>query len=355
MPRLAIPMMGNYSIVYSASAESLGVESWTRTSSTTEILNLGLSACPESVCLPFKVYTGHFIKAASEGVEYAVMVNSCGTCRLRYYQPMQRKILKEMGFDIHIFGLGQDGFKPPLIRHFDPDLWPFLKSVARAYSKLKAIDLIELNTWHTRPLELNPGDTTRLSNQLLKDISEAKELRQIRKIKKSISSRFKSISIDETRKPLKIGLVGEASVLRDSFLNHDIEQRLGSLHVEVRNFFLLGEELRKIFYIGFGNKFAKNLKTARNYLRSLVGGHALDTIADTLRCAKSGYDGVIHLCPSGCMPEISMRPILKKISRDFGFPILEISLDEHTSEVGITTRLDAFVDILQDRRKVSSK
>ena len=84
MARLAIPMMGNYSMVYSTSAESFGVETWTRTSSTMETLKLGIAASPESACLPFKVYTGHFIKAATEGVEYAVMVNSCGTCRLRY-------------------------------------------------------------------------------------------------------------------------------------------------------------------------------------------------------------------------------------------------------------------------------
>lgn len=354
MPRLAIPIMGNYSIVYSTSAESLGVETWTRTSSTVETLKLGIAASPESACLPFKVYTGHFIKAATEGVEYAVMVNSCGTCRLRYYQPMQKKILKELGFDMRIFGLGYDGIKPPMIRHFDPDLWPFLTSVARAFAKLKAIDIIEVKTWHTRPLELNPGDTTRVANKLISELSEAKKLRQIKKINKTITDQFNAIAVDTTRNPLKIGLVGEASVLRDTFLNHNIEQRLGGLHVEVRNFFLLGEELRKIFHIGFNNKFAKNLKITRNYLRSVVGGHALETIANTIRCAKAGYDGVVHMCPSGCMPEISMRPILKKVSHDFGIPVLEISLDEHTSGVGITTRLEAFVDILQNRRTLTT-
>ena len=169
------------------------------------------------------------------------------------------------------------------------------------------------------------------------------------------AGRFNAIAIDKIRNPLKVGLVGEASVLRDSFLNHNIEQRLGSLHVEVRNFFLLGEELRKIFYIGFNNKFAKNLKITRNYLRSVVGGHALETIANTIRCAKAGYDGVVHMCPYGCMPEISMRPILQKVSRDFGIPVLGISLDEHTSAVGIMSRLEAFVDILQNRRTLAAR
>jgi predicted nucleotide-binding protein (sugar kinase/HSP70/actin superfamily) len=355
MARLAIPMMGNYSIVFAASAESLGVETWTRRSSTAEILKLGIDASPESACIPFKVYTGHFIKAATEGVEYAVMVNSCGPCRLRYYQPMQRKILKELGFDIHIFGLGYDGFRPPLIRYFDPKLWPFLTSIARAIAKLKAIDMVELKIWQIRPLELKQGDTTKVAEKLFKELMVAKKVKQIKKIKKNINQRFDLIPVDETRKPLKVGLVGEASVLRDKFLNHNIEERLGHMQVQVRNFFLLGEELKKIFHFGFRNKFAKNLKITREYLTSIVGGHALETIANAIRCANDGYDGVIHMCPSGCMPEISMRPILKKVSRDYQIPILEISLDEHTSGVGISTRLDAFVDILHDRRGLFSK
>ena len=355
MARLAIPMMGNYSIVFAASTESLGVEPWTRTSSTAEILKLGVEASPESACIPFKVYTGHFIKAASEGVEYAVMVNSCGTCRLRYYQPMQRKILRDMGFDIRVFGIGYDGWKPPMIRHFDPDLRPFVRSVRCSLAKLKAVDAIELRSWHTRPREVNRGDTSRLAAGLIAELSEAQKLKEIKRIRKSIGRRFEGIPTDESIEPLRVGLVGEASVLRDRFLNHNIEERLGHMRAEVKNFFLLGEELRKIFYIGFRNKFAANLKVAKKYLGSVVGGHALDTIANTIRCAEAGYDGVVHLCPTGCMPEISMRPILRKLSRDYDLPILYISIDEHTSSVGVGTRLEAFVDVLEGIRRHRTK
>jgi len=50
------------------------------------------------------------------------------------------------------------------------------------------------------------------------------------------------------------------------------------------------------------------------------------------------------------MPEVSVRPILAAISKDKNIPILELSFDEHTSPVGVTTRLEAFVDILNGRR-----
>ena len=96
-------------------------------------------------------------------------------------------------------------------------------------------------------------------------------------------------------------------------------------------------------------------KVADRYLQSTVGGHALDSVAHSIHCADEGYDGMIHLCPSGCMPEVSVRPILKRVSKDKDIPILEMSYDEHTCGVGIATRLEAFADVLMERRKKVNK
>jgi len=92
MKRLAIEPWGNYALALAASVECFNVEPWTHTSTTPEILRLGVEASPEFACLSFKASTGHFLKAAQEGVEYGVMVNSMGTCRLRYYRQLQQKI-----------------------------------------------------------------------------------------------------------------------------------------------------------------------------------------------------------------------------------------------------------------------
>ena len=353
MDSLAIPPWGNYSIALAGSVECLRVKPWTSTCTTPEMLELGVEASPESSCLPFKAHTGHFIKAAMEGVKYGVMVNSAGTCRLRYYRELQQNILKERGIDLFIFGLGYDGIKPPLIKHFDPNLIPFLQCCFRSPPRIRSIDLIERLSWRTRALECFVGDTTGVMNKCLQDLEAASTLPEIMALKKKVPARFEKISIYEGRKPLKIALVGEASVLRDDFLNHNMAETLGSMGVEIRNFFLLGEELDKIFHIGLWRKYSHRAlkKEAWPYLKNRVGGHALESVAYTVRCAKEGFDGVIHVCPSGCMPEISVRPILRKVSRDSGIPVLECSFDEHTSHVGVVTRLEAFVDVLLERRK----
>lgn len=352
-PGLAFEPWGNYSIALAASVECLRVTPWTSTCTTPEILRLGIEASPEFSCLAFKASTGHFLKAAQEGVRYGVMVNSCGTCRLRYYRMLQQQILTERGLELHIFGLGYDGIKPPVVRFFDPDLVHFLRCCARARLKVLAVDAIESAAWRTRALELHAGDTTRAMNAYLAALDAAHTVGEIRRLSAGIGARFAAVPTHPERVPLRVGLLGEATVLRNKFLNHNIEEILGGLGVQVRNFFLLGEEIRNIFNLGFwgGHSRWALRRLTRRYLGTPVGGHAMDSVGNTVRCAREGYDGVIHVCPSGCMPEVSIRPILRRVSRDMNLPLLECSFDEHTSHVGLVTRLEAFADLLYDRRR----
>jgi predicted nucleotide-binding protein (sugar kinase/HSP70/actin superfamily) len=147
--------------------------------------------------------------------------------------------------------------------------------------------------------------------------------------------------------------LGECTVLRDRLLNHNVEEILGELGAQVRNFFQLGAELQNIFNFGLYNEYSekRQLRKAYPYLQVVTGGHALDSVANARRCAEAGFDGVVHLCPLGCMPEVSVKPILRQVCRDAELPLLELSFDEHTAHAGVCTRLEAFVDVMLARRK----
>jgi predicted nucleotide-binding protein (sugar kinase/HSP70/actin superfamily) len=352
--KMAIPNLGNYTIALDSAVRSMGIEPWSSTSTSAHAMELGIAASSESLCLPFKAHLGHFIEADEAGCENALMVNSMGTCRLSYYRELIENILKDQGRKIRIWGLGFDGIKPPVIRHFDPDTIPFVKAVLLAMEKIKVIDTLELAAWRVRPRELHRGDTSDLMRKSLQELSDTNVKREVKKLHKAFAERFALIPQNQEMQPLRVGLIGEVSVLRDKTLNQNVEEILGNLGVEVRNFFLLGAELGNIFGVRVGKTKAftrKQLsKVAYPYLKNPVGGHALDSVAHSLLCAEEGYDAMVHLCPTGCMPEVSVRPILAAISKDKNIPILELSFDEHTSPVGVTTRLEAFVDILNGRR-----
>jgi len=352
--RLAIPNLGNYTVALASAVTSLGIEAWWSTATHARAMELGKAAAPESLCLPFKAHLGHFIEADNAGVENALMVNSVGTCRLRYYRSMIEQILRDMGRPIRIWGLGFDGFKPPLIRHFDPPLIPFLRAVALAIEKIRTIDTLEIHTAATRARERQRGDTSALMDACLSELAALETKKDVQRFHRAIPARYAAIAIDASFTPLRIGLIGEVSVLRDRLLNQNLEQTLGHMGVEIKNFFLLGAELGNIFGIPVGNRkhTRRHLAVvARPWLDCPVGGHALDSVAHTISCARQGFDGMVHVCPSGCMPEISVRPILRKISADLNIPVLQLSFDEHTSPVGVVTRLEAFIDILKERRR----
>ena len=120
------------------------------------------------------------------------------------------------------------------------------------------------------------------------------------------------------------------------------EEVLGELGVQVRNFYQLGVELKNIFNFGFCNAYSekRQLRRAYPYLQTTTGGHALDTVANARRCAEAGFDGLVHLCPVGCMPEVSVKPILRQVCHDTRLPLLELVL--HCRRDHRAQRDDAF-------------
>jgi predicted nucleotide-binding protein (sugar kinase/HSP70/actin superfamily) len=352
MERLVIPNIGNYGVAFAALADALGLQADVCRHITPEMMELGARHAPESCCLPFKAYLGHFFQAAQNGARHGLMVNSLGACRLTYYRILQQKLLDDAGISMKLWPWGFDGWKPQIIRHFDPGLRQFIVRGQCYFIKIAAVDRLEDLAWKTRPRELHPGDTTALLNQILAELDAIKTWRPVHKLLRALPRRFAAIPQDPSRRPLRVGILGECSVLRDRFLNHNIEEVLGNLGCEVRNFFQLGAETRNLFHLGFMLKTSirNQLKMARGYLHCDPGGHALDSVANALRCAAEGYHGVVHLAPIGCMPEVSVRPILRRACRDKGLPLLELSFDEHSAHTGVCTRLEAFVDMLADLR-----
>ena len=63
------------------------------------------------------------------------------------------------------------------------------------------------------------------------------------------------------------------------------------------------------------------------------------------------YDGIIHIKSSFCTPEIAAMQIIEKICSKYDVPVIFFSFDSNTSEVGIKTRLEAFYEMIEMRKK----
>jgi predicted nucleotide-binding protein (sugar kinase/HSP70/actin superfamily) len=96
-------------------------------------------------------------------------------------------------------------------------------------------------------------------------------------------------------------------------------------------------------------------RAVRRYLAFSPGGECVVTLARVITYSRAGFDGVIHLLPFTCMPELVAASILPAVTHDHPIPVLRLVIDEHTDGTGVRTRLEAFVDTLRARRARSGR
>ena len=341
--------MGYYSIALKTVIEGMGHEPVIPPYTNKKAMEIGVKLSPESVCLPFKLNVGNMFQVLDKGVDIFILASSGGECRYSYYGLLQKRILKEYNKKVRfvIFG-GRYGLKP-LIR-LAGSKTRFLRAFGAFYKKVKLIELTEDLSWWYRPREINKGETTRVMHECLNMIDKTGK-KELKKLKGRIKNRFKKIKIDNNKKVLKVGIIGEIFTLLDQYVNHDLDISLGYLGVEVHKRMRVTSHLKQIILNRTGLYRLTN--RARKYLKERVGGHAFYAVNDAIKFKNKGFDGIIDLLPFGCLPEVAVAPILDRIREDSNIPILTISLDEHSGKAGLQTRLEAFVDLIKNEKGIS--
>jgi predicted nucleotide-binding protein (sugar kinase/HSP70/actin superfamily) len=67
--------------------------------------------------------------------------------------------------------------------------------------------------------------------------------------------------------------------------------------------------------------------------------------------SEVNIDGIVHVSNFACGPDAMVNKLLELEAKKYTCPFLTISLDEHTGQAGIHTRLEAFVDMVRWRRQ----
>ena len=63
-------------------------------------------------------------------------------------------------------------------------------------------------------------------------------------------------------------------------------------------------------------------------------------------------DGLITVNSFGCGPDSLMIEKIVRKAKEYGKPMLSLTIDEHTGEAGFITRLEAFVDMLYRKKRI---
>jgi predicted nucleotide-binding protein (sugar kinase/HSP70/actin superfamily) len=360
--KATFPHMGNMYISVKVLLDAIGADYIIPPLCNKNTLEHGVVHSPEFICLPFKTTLGNFMQSIDKGADLIIFGGGCGLCRYGYYGDLHAEILKSLGYNIKFVCLdtGAMTFKDMLIK-LKPltggkSTISIIKGIACAVRTVFQVDNLYQLANYTRCREINKGDTDKIMKNIYRKVNNAKGYKAIIKVIISIKKELKIIKIDRNFKPLKIAIIGEIYAATEPFVNLDIERKLGNMGVEVHNNLAVSTWIRDHFIKNILPGKSKNSshEAGKEFMKTDdIGGHGLETIGNAILSAKKRYDGVIHLYPFTCMPEIIAQSTFSAIQSKYKIPIMTLILDEMTGETGYMTRIEAFLDMLEIRREIS--
>jgi predicted nucleotide-binding protein (sugar kinase/HSP70/actin superfamily) len=358
--KVTFPHMGNTYIAIKVLLEELGVDVVTPPKCTRKTINLGSSYSPEQMCMPFKINLGNLLESIQLGADTVVMLGSSGICRFGLYNSLQKDILHDLGYEIEMICFEPLGnFQEVKDFLFKLSIVAGTKNYLKVFSAFKkgleilfSLDELDKLINIVRAREKIKGQTNRIVVEHEEKISQVSGYKDTLQIINRTKEKLNKVKIAADSNPLKIGIVGEIYTIVEPFINMNLERTLGNLGVEVHKSMTAGEFIKeKMDFLPLikSNK-AEVHKAAGPYLAKEIGGHTVQTIGNTVKYSQKNFDGVIHLLPLSCMPEIVAMSILPTVAREKNIPVLTLVLDELSGEGGYLTRVEAFVDSLYQRK-----
>jgi predicted nucleotide-binding protein (sugar kinase/HSP70/actin superfamily) len=362
-PAITFPRLGTATIAFQTVFESLGMPVIMAPDVGPETIALGVRHSPECACFPLKVNIGNYLQAYELGARAAVMIGGIGPCRLGYYAEVQQAILRDLGVDFELLmldppsSLGWHNLAEGVRRITGgASLVEIARALRLAWAKAQHIDGLTALSHILRPREQRQGAVSSAFGQICGQLAAAMTHEAIAAAGKAGLDALNAICLRDDISPVRVGVVGEVYMVWESSVNQNCIETLGHLGCEVEQTVWFSHWLRNNLPLGpwrargEGSE-AHYRQIARPYLGHSVGGEGQPNVGHTIDLARRGFDGIVHLAPFTCMPEIVARTVLDAVSRDYGIPVLTFFLDEHAGEAGMQTRLEAFVDMLRRRRQ----
>lgn len=361
---VGFPSMGYLDIAIRAMLEDCGTRCVKNPRTNKKAIELGAELTPEFVCFPLTATLGQMRMLLDSGVNTIFMVNGKGRCRLGWYAQVQENLLKRAGYQFEMMALDSPfpvrtnwpRFRDTMKRLTNDAPWKrIVQAIHFGYQKMSAIDQADAECRRLRAIERDRGAIDKIFDRFVVQVDRASDMGTLKRETRAFKEATRSIEVEDTQ-PLRVRVVGEIWVVLERFVNQEIEKMLGSqtdVRVEVDSHLSATRWFRRNV-LSDPILIAREKKVARaasQYLREEVGGHGLETVGEAVLAPQEGCDGVVHIFPFTCMPEIVAQNILVPTSDKLDIPVLTCIVSEQTGEAGLLTRVEAFLDVLEDRRR----
>lgn len=297
--------------------EELGAQVITSPVTSRCTVDKGVRTAVDEACFPVKVYFGHVQELSDAGVDYIFVP------RLVSVEPKSYICPKFMGL-------------PDMIRAALPGIPPLIDitvDISRTENYLKK-DILKVGSLFGR-------SKPEIQAAYQRGIQELRFCKSLAAQGLTPVEAFKVWEGDtvavEDKALLRVGVLGHGYSVYDEMISMDLIARLRRMGCQV----VLPEHVpRKIIE----EQAATLQKRVFWTLGRKMTGSALyfDQSPD--------IDGIIYLACFGCGPDSLIGEIVER--RVANKPFLMLTVDEHTGEAGLVTRLEAFIDMIERQRRL---
>jgi predicted nucleotide-binding protein (sugar kinase/HSP70/actin superfamily) len=292
--------------------EELGAEIVFSDFTNKRVLDDGVKVCVDEACLPVKLFHGHVLNLIGK-VDCIFIPRFTSISKNEYVCP-------------------KFGGLPDMIRHTIKNLPDIIDTEVNMRTNkrnsLKAA--YETAVYFT-------GDKRLIKKACKKAINHYRRSRE-----KAKEGFVKVLQEAKKKDALRIAVIGHPYNIHDRYINMDMLNKIQKSGAEIITIDMIDEAII--------NQEAAKLKKPMfwNFGRKALGGAFY-----MIKQGKQGnIDGIIYIMSFGCGIDSFICDLIeRKIKRETTLPFIALNIDEHTGEAGLNTRLEAFIDMIEWRRR----
>lgn len=303
---------------------ALGIKIVLSDPTTKQTMSDGASLVVTETCLPIKIYLGHILNLIKKGVEnifvpslqsIAPKIYNCS--KIRGLPDLVRNVIKA---DINII-------EPTLDKSAKHQgLYEFLAESVKFFgiTNMDEIKKASKQGW-------------RVYNNFLVMMRSGMDYKKAM----NYALQGKVFIEEKTNKkssPINVALISHGYNMYDERATMKIFDKLENMDVKVFTSLMLTDEQTDEGIAAMGQK---KYWANENEMIGTAGHYLKD----------NNIDGIISINAFGCGPDSLMVDRITRKAKEFGKPMLVLTIDEQTGEAGFITRLEAFVDMLFRKKR----
>jgi len=310
-----------YFPAWKAFFEAVGAEVVVSLPTNKAIFNAGNSRAVAETCLPVKLFFGH-------------VISLLGKCDYMFI-PAMRSLGRKAYYCSKFIGL------PDMTRALVPECPPILDPEIDLNKGRRALDRTIYDLGHHFSADKSKiKEAARQAEKAhlayRREMSE-RGITPLQALDETYPDEGKPHSERVMSPVLSVAVIGHPYVVYDHYISHRLICRLQAMGVRVFTPEMVAQQ-------------ALDIATTK-----FVGAPHWSFEADIIGAGEhylhAEVDGIITVAVFGCGPDSMMMEMVRHRAGELRIPFLHLSLDEHTSEGGLVTRLEAFLDMVRRRRR----